>query len=467
MPPSAAAALTAAAVVWGLRIGLEPLSDNSFLTHLAAGRLILDGGIPTADPFSWTAPGTPWVVQSWLAAGAYALAERLGGGHAVLALQASLTVVLALLVVRLTSGLPSLVPRVALVGLALGVGTGAWAERPFLFGLVAIGLTLLVVERGGRGAAWLLPLYAVWANVHGSFPLGLVLLATVAVGARLDRDDAKPVLRALAWATGGTLLAALGPLGPGVLLFPLELLGRNEVLARVVEWRSPAFQSGWERLFLLQALSAVVLLVRRPSWRRAVPMLVFSAAAFLALRNVAVASLVLLPGMAEGATGLGSIDGRRRGTVPAFAVVAATGLAAVLVAGAAAAPAYDLDGYPRDQFALLGEDVTAERTVVAPDWAGNWLEATLGTGANVFFDDRYDMYPADVAEDYLVLAGGGPTWQEVLDRRGVDVVVWERGEPLASLLAASPDWHVAAAGGGWVTAERRPSRGDGSDRQDR
>src|SRR4051812_27067033 len=74
---SAAAVLVLGAVVWGLKLGLHPLDDNSFLTHLAAGRLILHSGIPRVDPFSSTALGTPWVVQSWLVAALYGVAERL------------------------------------------------------------------------------------------------------------------------------------------------------------------------------------------------------------------------------------------------------------------------------------------------------------------------------------------------------------------------------------------------------
>ncbi len=53
--------------MWGLSIGIDQLSDNSFFTHLATGRLILAHGIPRHDVYSFTAAGEPWVVQSWLA----------------------------------------------------------------------------------------------------------------------------------------------------------------------------------------------------------------------------------------------------------------------------------------------------------------------------------------------------------------------------------------------------------------
>src|SRR5690606_4127399 len=81
-PPTVATAIGAVLVAGAFVIGLRPIVDNSFLTHLATGRVILESGVPTTDPFGSTSSslGSPWVVQSWLPATAYALLERLGGG---------------------------------------------------------------------------------------------------------------------------------------------------------------------------------------------------------------------------------------------------------------------------------------------------------------------------------------------------------------------------------------------------
>lgn len=452
--------------VWALKVGLAPLSDNSFLTHVATGRLVLDEGIPRVDPYTFTAPGTPWVVQSWLAAALYATLDRIGQDGALLALNAALVVGLGLAVVRLTRGLDSLLPRVAIVGLAVGVGAGSWTERPLLFGLLFLALILLVA--GGPDAGprpdprWLAPAFAVWVNVHGSFPLGLVLLVCLAAGACLDGVPPARALRALRWAAIGALVGALGPLGPRLLLFPVELLSHREVLSTVAEWQAPDFTTTWQRLWLLQLLLAVVLLVRRPSWRVALPLLVFGGASLLALRNVQVASLVLVPGMAAGALGLGTIDGRRRSAAATLLAAALVVLAAAAVVGAVHRPAYDLTEYPVAPVASLrSAPGGASLRVVTPDWVGNWLEWAYGTEAGVFYDDRFDMHPARLNEDYRVLAGGRPTWSAVLDRWAIDAVVWPEEEPLSSLLELAPDWRVLERDGGWVTAVRRGGPADG------
>ena len=55
-------------------------------------------------------------------------------------------------------------------------------------------------------------------------------------------------------------------------------------------------------------------------------------------------------------------------------------------------------------------------------------------------DDRYDMYPTKVINDYFTVSDGLHGWSRALDRSGVDVVVWTRHGALSSLLDKSPDW---------------------------
>ena len=59
----------------------------------------------------------------------------------------------------------------------------------------------------------------------------------------------------------------------------------------------------------------------------------------------------------------------------------------------------------------------------------------------VFIDDRYDMYPRKVISAYFVLSEGSPGWERELDRYKVDVVVWNKGLPLAQYLARDDRWH--------------------------
>jgi hypothetical protein len=438
--------------VWGLLIGLAPLRDNSFLTHLATGRLILEGGIPRSDPYSFTAQGDPWVVQSWLASLLYGLADELAGGTGLRLLMGALTATIAVLAWTLTRPAASLVGRVGIAGLALGIGTEAWTERPLLFGLLF--LCILLLQADGRlDPRWALPVMWVWVNVHGSFPLGLVAVGLLAVGRRLDGESPRVEGRVLGWATAGTLLGAVSPLGPRLLLFPVELLQHQETLRYIVEWKSPTFDTWGQRLFLVQLVVAIVLLVRRPSYRVVLPLVVFTAAALLGLRNIPVASLVLVPGMALGAAGLGSIDGARRSFATGLAAVALVALSAVVAVSQLGQENFALSAYPEDAVEWLDDEglIDPDVRLVSRDFVGNYLEALEGDDVRVFMDDRYDMFPPEVSRDYISLVRGNDPGT-VLDRYGAQVVLWDRETPFASWLEEADGWGIVYEDDDWLIA---------------
>ena len=231
------------ALVWGLWIGLKPLDDNSLFTHVATGRIIFQSGFPHADPYLFTPHEPSWVVQSWLASVVYWTIVRTWAFAGLLTLTAALTAVLALLVVRLARPADGFIARALLVLVTLAVGAGAWAERPFMFGLIFLSITLIAAD-DGLDPRWLVPVMYLWVNMHGSFPLGLLALVLLWVGRRLDHEDGTTEWRCLKWAALGTALSVLNPYGPKLLVFPLFLLHRSDVLRHIIEWQAPTLQLG-------------------------------------------------------------------------------------------------------------------------------------------------------------------------------------------------------------------------------
>ncbi len=75
-PASAAPVAAVAAALFAL-IAARPLADNSLLTHLATGRLIVESGVPTTNPFLYTSTDFP--VPSWWWSILLAVADGLGG----------------------------------------------------------------------------------------------------------------------------------------------------------------------------------------------------------------------------------------------------------------------------------------------------------------------------------------------------------------------------------------------------
>jgi hypothetical protein len=448
--PSLATALGAGLVVWGLHIGLARFADNSFFTHLATGRLMLESGsIPRADPYTFTAAGEPWVVQSWLASLTYAGVERVAGLGGLRLLIAVTTALLVALIWMLTRRLEGVVARFAVAGSVVAVGAAVWAPRPLMVGLVCLGLTLLVIER-----RWppflLLPIMWVWVNTHGSFPLGLVAIAALAIGHRLDGERPTVELRALGWSAAGVVVGVANPLGLSLLTFPLTALRDQETFRYVIEWQSPDFGGSLGRVFLVQLALVGWALMRAPRWRSAIPLLVFGALALISARNIAVASIVLVPGMVTGFMGLGSLRNvRNRATAVVFAAVCALG--ALIVVTALERPAFELDRYPVDAVAWATESglLREDARVVLPDFAGNYLELVKGPEANVFDDDRVDMLPVGVVEDAVALLRGQRDSTAILERWEADVVIWETGSPLSAGLSDREEWVLVYQDGTW------------------
>lgn len=122
------------------------------------------------------------MVQSWLASWIYATLDAVGGGTAIRLFIAGVSGVLLLTLWRLSKPAGGLLPRVALVSVAGTVGLLWWNERPQILGFLAFALIAMVVTEERH--PWLVPLFAFWVNVHGSFPLGVAFVGAMLSGPR-------------------------------------------------------------------------------------------------------------------------------------------------------------------------------------------------------------------------------------------------------------------------------------------
>ena len=436
------------------------------LTHLRTGRdIVARGAIPRIDTYSFTAAHQPWVVQSWLPDWSYGMAHRLGDYRLVVLEQALFTALLAWLLVRLArAGSPL---RTALSGLiVIGLGAAIWSPRPLLVGLICMALTITVVER--RRNRWLLvPIVWVWVNSHGSFPLALVWLAARAVGEwREWRAPPRETIRYVNGFLAGLVVSILNPLGTRLLAFPLTVARKQEAFENIVEWRSPDFhRAGGIFALVFVALAIAVLARTRTGWRDLVPSVLFLALSLYAVRNLAVAAVVLAPVLGRA---IRRPDSAPAGRGPAASpsdsrfrtnrLLLATILAAFVVFGASifTTPGLDLDEYPTEAVTFLSrEGLLAEPHRLAhQDFVGNYLVLRYGDRARVFIDDRYDMYPLEVTRAYEKLQKGGTEALDVLDSYRVDVVLWERTHPLIGRLEDRPGWREAFRKKDWVVMTR-------------
>lgn len=172
----AAADITRAdADLWGhLRFGLDYLRDWR---------------IPTIDPYSFT-QDVPWVNHEWLSEAQMALAWTIGRSVGLSLLKALLVfVVLAVVWTSLRSA--RLWVRVtAVVWLFFGT-IHMWATlRPQLWTFVAFALLCRALVSTRRAIVWWLPpLFALWANWHGGWIVGIGVLSAWGTGCVIRRPE--------------------------------------------------------------------------------------------------------------------------------------------------------------------------------------------------------------------------------------------------------------------------------------
>lgn len=452
--PSLDALFTAVFALFGWGVGIERLSDNSFFWHLKTGGLILDQGIPHADPFSYTAPGADWVAQSWLAELLYGVVDRSFGAFGLRVMGGIVGVAIAVLAFRLALRITGDRIRAALLTVAaLGGLYTIWSERPLLFGVLFLLLVLWVVEVPtsalGRRPLIALPIiFWLWANVHGTFALGFAYLGLHFVGRWLDGH--RPWEGRERTLLTGSVIAGLAtfanPYGLSLVLFPIDLLRRGDVLRNVIEWSSPDFHHvrGYAFALWIVVFAAVAARATNRMSRRdlivAVPFLLLG---LWALRNIALAPLVGLPIAARAVAVTRPSLRAQAPRALGIGVAAALGVLALAIGiRAAGQPDYALDSYPVKAIdAVARQDLLGKRLLV-DDADGGYLILRSWPEQQVFFDDRFDMYPLDVIDDFTTVSTGKPGWDQVLEGHDVEVIVWERSRILTQLLRQTDDWDV-------------------------
>ena len=455
-------ALASALALVGFIRGAHAIGDNSMFTHLRTGMdMARTGAIPRTDPYSFTAHGHPWVVQSWFPEWTYGWLHRIGGFKMVVLEQALLMAGIAVLFYALARANTPL-RTFAAAGLAIGFAVPWWSQRPLLFGLIAFGLTILVVERRWN-PWWLVPIVWLWVNSHGSFPLGALWLVARGAGEAIERRG-WPVetLRYGGFFAIGLVASILNPLGYKLLAFPFTTIEKRTVFKHIVEWFSPNFQDKLPGITLAFLFAGLLLVFRRGvRWSDVVPAAVFIAIGLIAQRNLGPAAVVLAPVFGHAMTARpGERWGPREGI---RAVAVAVGVVIALQFLFWGVRIYrkgslDLKHYPVAAVGFLQTSGLRgpSHRLVTVDRVGNYLEAKFGASARVFIDDRYDMFPTSVSDDSFALLRGEPDYQTTLDKYHVDVVLLDDRMSIAVNLSGSDQWkQVYDDPDHWVVFQRK------------
>jgi hypothetical protein len=443
------------------------IEDPDVFWHILIGDQILQDRSLSGLGADWTVaqPEQQWQTSQWLSEVLVSLLHDAGGLPALIIARTIVALLLflgigALLLARAT-------PRAAVIVMplvALAVAPTV-QDRPQTASLVLtvwLAWRISGLLRGDRGpSVWEVgAVTLVWAQFHGLWIIAPAAFAVLTLGRLLEGRASftaarRAALLTLACVVGGVI----NPLGPKSLILPLTFAGDT---ALIDEWsRTSLSYFGTVLLLLLLMVTAVL-------WSRSrasvpVPEVVHIAAwtlfAFLALRNIAPAMLLMAPVVAGRLSGLLPASGpsprrEQRLLTAALALVIALGSAVAIGRALTIDP---LAGAPA---AALAADLTRldEPVRVLNDYNSSGIMLyQAGDKITLGIDGRADRLGGAYTEKYSQAQDLRGAWRAYVDDINPDVALLLTDTALTTWLTEVDGWVLVRTDGDFSLLARTPT----------
>lgn len=447
------------------------IADPDIWWHLRNAQVVVQThAVVHHDFYSFTARDSRWINEAWLSELPYYFGWTWFGIRGIYVVMLC-EVELILMGVFALAYLNSKNIKAAFLAswLAVWLATVSFGPRTLLAGWICLvaELFLLAHFKNGKDCIWLLPpLFALWANLHGSWLIGIVLFMVFCASGLLHGTWGR--VQATRWSpaqvrklslVAGLSVAALflNPYSYHLVFYPFNFAFRQRLnVNHVDEWMSLDFHNiRGKILFAMLAATIVLALVRKRHWNldQVAFLLIGFYAAMTYSRFLFLAAIVLAPILATELDFLPPY--RPRSDKP---WLNATIMIAIL-AGC-------VWRFPSEQYLL--RDTVRNYPVKAlnylqhfqPDgrvfndclWGGYliWNARNL----RVFIDSRIDIYEYNgVFADYLDAIGIKNTLS-LLDKYRIRYVLFPQESPVAYLVSHARGWKIDYQDGTTVLLER-------------
>jgi hypothetical protein len=361
-------------------------------------------------------------------------------------------------------------PRLAVLAALMSLALAAthWLARPHLFSIIGAALTLMLLESSGRNRALkAIPLFILWANLHGAWLYGIVKIGTYVAGdlaeAVYSSDERKIWLkRARGDATmmlAGLVSVLLNPYGIRLYQEVFFAATSASLATNISEYLPPNFGELIEVPFLVAILSTVALFSLatkriRYNWLFLILMSLFFA--LKSFRNIALFGVSAWPLIALHTarawprrdkpfrffSEFARLDPHSRVgilIVPVAALMIAVGLNHGNLGSVNVIPDhFNAKKFPVAAVARLRAENPPGRVFDAWGWGGYimyaWPEARLHVDPLKFNDTTIATYT--IIEDLQ------PGWQREADRWGIKTIIVNTKSPTAKGLRMEPSWKV-------------------------
>jgi len=436
--------------------------DGDLPRHLLMGKYVLENGTPPREEiFSYTYENRPYTPHEWLADVIYYVAYVLLGLNGVVLLAGILiAVTFTVIYQEAISQNTGRIPAFLLMSLGGLVTSIHWVIRPHLFTMLFLAIWLILTERLSRDAPvkiWIFPaLMVLWANMHGEFIAGFLVLAAYSAGwiwqVLFDRTNA-------ALKTGRNLLFAFLLSLPASILSPVgfrtwdTVLGyvtNRYLLSRIVETRPPDFaQATYWPLLIMLALPIFLLITKKAKYTPAQVFLLagFGLMSLTAARNAHLSGVVfpfVLSGVFSNLAVSQQLEAAEariaqietqtgRGLLPIILTVL---IGLLIITGSAEGfNRFEPSVFPVDAVRWLEDQAPTGRMFNAFDWGG-YILLHLWPDQKTFIESQTDVR-GEATQKYETVITLQEGWQEIFEAYDIRWAILPPEWPLARELA---DW---------------------------
>ena len=467
--------------IWGLTalvgififVNTHPIRPHDFWWHITIGQEILSTGkIPATDIYSYTANGNsyPSYQMYWLMEVFLFTIYKLGGPALVVFIH-SLIITSAYVVIFWISKKTSKSWRIATIGVlfAAALGLNDWNVRPqgITFLLASLFLLAIYEYQGSHRWGWLVIFptgMLIWVNSHGTFVIGLVLIAiwlgqeildVLKLRIDFNENSVLKLLLAPGIAFSITLLICLlNPQGLKIVGYISSLTGNSVVQNLVTEWAAPTFNSLMGSIFFIGLMGSAVVLAlspKRPNFFQVVSFLVFGLLGLKTSRGSVWFGLAMAPILAEHishiVTSLKKGNQETKSTKGSL-LLNIIFMIVILSMGVISLPWFKSRlPFPPAKAGLISSETPIQATQVLLEENppgqvfnaisfGSYLIWAAYPQYQVFVDSRIELFSEKVWMDYLNISNATGDWDSKLKDYGVNTLMLSPSEQPALVKAA-------------------------------
>jgi hypothetical protein len=451
----------------------DNFAEPDLWIHMLTGQTTLrTGHIPRFDTYSYAAANMPWHNHEWLSQVTLAFCYAHFGIFGLKLLKLAVTTILigALAIGISATRASGQVQRLTLILSAVAISTQMqFRPQLFTFMMMAVVMASLAIEvYRGHAVLWpLIPMFALWANFHGGYIVGLGAMAVAAAvfllqGFLFGDTARKTSAIRLGLVTFGCAAATIiNPFGVGLWMGVFHSVNDPLIRQIVADWvplpklmlsmlRSDPSQLLSDAAPLLMFAAFVLFVALAPDLEDAALLAVatmFIGAAFWAARNVAIGVIAVTIPLARHAT-LAFQRGAKLepGAQPVSSdgppgwMLAICALAVALVGGTFSNRLKTWKPVPVGALTFMQQHNLHGNMLCQFEW-GSWVLWHMGDSFKVYIDPRGELVYSDKQErDYAIFFYGQSN--ELLVAYPHDFVLMGTATKGAELVRKDPRWHV-------------------------